>query len=925
MDGMLALVVSHTHWDRAWYLPFEGYRHALVRTVDEVLDLLEGDPSFAAFALDGQTALLEDYLRVRPAARARIERLARAGRLSFGPCYVLPDEFLVSPEALVRNLRRGMDQSRELGCDPKDGWMPDSFGHVGQMPQILARFGLRSFVFMRGVPKDLWERAGTEFQWESPDGSRVLGVYLRNGYDAICALGHPERFGQFRGRRPDPEAALELARAVLAAQGDKARGALLLPNGADHMPPQPELPGLLEELRAKLPGVVVRHVGVEAAIDALVARGAPREAHRGELLGNAHHPILSSVWSSRIDLKIENHRVESLLERHAEPLVARLGRAGERHLALLDEAWRLVLLGHPHDDICGCGVDSIHEAGRERLREARTTVECIVADALRELSLGAGLAPRKDVVVLAVHNPHLEAVDEVVECEVHWPRPLSFDELSRLSLVGPDGKPVRVAIELLQTEEEESVMVPRHLDYRTGTLLLARFPAALASTGLAYYELSLGGGPQAASETIDGRGIENNWLKVDARRNGSLAVLDKRTGRVWDELLLFESTPDDGDLYSFSLPPDAAPETTRGQNGARIECWRDDWGSHMLVELEWSPRWVGDAFGGEAPINLEAQITLRDDLDELRVRLVVASAIPDHRLRVLLPCGSGVVETEAGSCFEFVRRPRMVPATAAETAELRKGYPGESEYPTRFCRDLVVAGDAQGSVAVATRGLFEHELVDMGGRDGHQKSFLALTLQRVVGRLSREGGSIRRCGAGPAAQTPLAQEVPLGTELSFSWRPARAGARAHELAPRAFLHAHPPLALQVERGRHERSSARVGPLASAHVACGAPELSLSAIQPRADGAVCLRVWNRSGARVEADLMVEPHLHPEADAAVGGWSSAERVDLMDRVLESLPMSGARTRLSVGPHAIETIILRRKQSWTAASASASSTTP
>ena len=228
-----------------------------------------------------------------------------------------------------------------------------------------------------------------------------------------------------------------------------------------------------------------------------------------------------------------------------------------------------MLLGHPHDDICGCGVDSIHEAGRERLREARTTVECIVSDALRELSLAAGLAPRKDVVVLAVHNPHLESVDEVVECEVHWPRPLSFDELSRLSMVGPDGKPVRVAIELLQTEEEESVMVPRHLDYRTGTLVLARFPAALPPTGLAYYELSLQGGPQAASDTLEGRGIENNWLKIDARRNGSLAVLDKRTGRVWDELLLFESTPDDGDLYSFSLPAGATPATTRGQNGAR--------------------------------------------------------------------------------------------------------------------------------------------------------------------------------------------------------------------------------------------------------------------------------------------------------------------------------------------------------------------
>lgn len=900
----LGLVVSHTHWDRAWYLSFEGYRHALVRTVDEVLALLDADPSFSAFALDGQTALLEDYLRVRPEEEARIVRLARARRLSFGPCYVLPDEFLVSPEALVRNLRKGMDDARRYGCEPKDGWMPDSFGHVGQMPQLLARFGLRSFVFMRGVPKDLWERAGTEFAWESPDGSRVLGVYLRNGYDALCALGQPARFGDFRGRAPEAEAAAQLVKETLDAQLAKTRGALLLPNGADHMPAQSELPWLLDEVRARLPEVEFRHVGVEEALDALVARGAPAETHRGELLGNEHHPVLSSVWSSRIDLKIDNHRVESLLERHAEPLVALLGRAGGRHLALLDEAWRLVLLGHPHDDVCGCGHDAIHVAGRERLREAQTTIECIVADALRELSLGAGLAPATDRVVLAAHNPHFEPCSELVECEVHWPRKLSDEELGRLSLAGPDGKPVRVKLELLQAAEEEAVVMARHLDYRTGTLLLATFPAALPPAGLAFYELSLGGGPQAATEESRGRGIENAFLRIDARRSGALTVLDKRTGRVWDELLLFESAPDDGDLYSYSLPEGFAPSITRGQNNAQVTSWRDDFGSHLLVVLEWTPAWVGDGWDGDAPILVEAEVSLPDDLDEVRVRLTLDAALPDHRLRVLLPCGSGVVETEAGSCFEFVRRPRAVPATPEETAELRKRYPGESEYPTRFCRDLVVAGDAQGSVAVATRGLFEHELVDHTGRDGHQKSFLALTLLRAVGRVSREGGSLRRCGAGPAIETPQAQHIAPGTEFHFSWRPAAAGARAADLAPRALRFAHPPLAWQVERGAHERAAPadRQAPLTRSLVRCDAPQVSLSAVQPRPDGALVVRAWNRGGSAVDAVLLLDP--------CGGAWASAERVDLLDRPLEALPLSGGQLRLSFGPHAVETVLLRRK---------------
>src|SRR5512134_1289577 len=76
------VVVPHTHWDREWYLTQEQFRVRLVALVDAVLEILEGDPSFRHFLLDGQTIALEDYLEVRPEARDRIERLARAGRIA---------------------------------------------------------------------------------------------------------------------------------------------------------------------------------------------------------------------------------------------------------------------------------------------------------------------------------------------------------------------------------------------------------------------------------------------------------------------------------------------------------------------------------------------------------------------------------------------------------------------------------------------------------------------------------------------------------------------------------------------------------------------------------------------------------------------------------------------------------------------------
>ncbi len=63
------VVVPHTHWDREWYRTFEEFRYRLVGLLDHVLHLLETDPEFRCFTLDGQTIVLDDYFEVRPRAR----------------------------------------------------------------------------------------------------------------------------------------------------------------------------------------------------------------------------------------------------------------------------------------------------------------------------------------------------------------------------------------------------------------------------------------------------------------------------------------------------------------------------------------------------------------------------------------------------------------------------------------------------------------------------------------------------------------------------------------------------------------------------------------------------------------------------------------------------------------------------------------
>ena len=131
-------IVPHTHWDRAWYLPFQKYRYRLVELVDDLLDLMENNPkAYPSFELDGQTVVLEDYLEVKPENEERIRKLVEQGRLNIGPWYVLPDEFIVGGEALVRNLLMGNRTAQRWGGRSEVGYVPDPFGHVAQLPAIL--------------------------------------------------------------------------------------------------------------------------------------------------------------------------------------------------------------------------------------------------------------------------------------------------------------------------------------------------------------------------------------------------------------------------------------------------------------------------------------------------------------------------------------------------------------------------------------------------------------------------------------------------------------------------------------------------------------------------------------------------------------------------------------------------------------------
>ncbi len=167
-DKRRLMVISHTHWDREWYLAYQNFRLRLVGLFDMLIDLFDSDPDYRHFMLDGHTIPLEDYLEIRPDRFDDIERLVQQGKLLIGPWYIIPDDALPGGEAHVRNFLRGHRVAKLFGPVMKVGYIPDPFGQIAHMPAILRGFGIEYATMWRGADDSL---KTTEFFWRAPDGS----------------------------------------------------------------------------------------------------------------------------------------------------------------------------------------------------------------------------------------------------------------------------------------------------------------------------------------------------------------------------------------------------------------------------------------------------------------------------------------------------------------------------------------------------------------------------------------------------------------------------------------------------------------------------------------------------------------------------------------------------------------------------------
>ncbi|HVB22580.1 MAG TPA: glycoside hydrolase family 38 C-terminal domain-containing protein [Ktedonobacteraceae bacterium] len=436
-EQLRIILVPHTHWDREWYQTFQQFRMRLVHTVDMLLDILDRDSAFSHFMLDGQTILLDDYLEVQPQNEERLRQYVRAGRIQVGPWYVQPDEFLVSGESLIRNLQIGLRRAADFGKPMRIGYVPDCFGHIAQLPQILQGFGIESAVFWRGVGAEAHK---SEFYWAAPDGSSVLVLHLADplGYSNARVL--PLSPAEFATRTE-----------LLASQilPKATTGTLLFMNGSDHLEPQNGLPAtieaaniLLAHLSAAHEQILAQHsetrhydsmhveIGTLPQYLAAVQsypREMPLQTLSGEMRSSQYAHLLPAVLSTRMWIKQQNTATEHLLERWLEPLTAWAARLGMPYPeGLVRLAWRYLLQNHPHDSICGCSIDQVHRENSVRFAQSQQIAEGVIAHAMHVIVAATNTcapfaAPHKNgspvpvVVFNAAPGPRTETVLVVMQ------------------------------------------------------------------------------------------------------------------------------------------------------------------------------------------------------------------------------------------------------------------------------------------------------------------------------------------------------------------------------------------------------------------------------------------------------------------------------------------------------------------------------
>lgn len=753
-------VLSHTHWDREWYMSFEKHRYRLVKLFDLLINIFDTNPNFKHFHMDGQVAVFEDYLEIRPHQREKIRNLINEGKISIGPWYILQDEFLISGESNIRNMLYGMKIAKEFGDKCSNvGYFPDTFGNIAQMPQILKGFGIDSALVGRGIEpfrnepcdneENVYPGAGfygegdvsyeyrnqdykSEVKWVSPDGSEVICVLLPNWYNNAMFIPNEK-----------DEAINRINSIKKSATWAAETPHLLFMNGSDHTPVQKDIGDVIAKVSDCLGDDVIVHTTLEEYIEHIRPYSEKFLKVHGELISSegSGRVKLVNTASARIYLKQLSNRAQNLLERKVEPIGVMghlLGHKYDNDFILY--SWKELMKNHPHDSICGCSIDIVHDEMVMRYNKSIDVSNSILNETKENIvsKIDFSHLDNNTIPVVIMNtslNMESDQVTTIISSELEL-------DLNKLYLVDDMGKEIMFNVKALGKNftyklPDQGFRIEEYF-YRYEL----KFNATnIQPMGYSTYYLKKGRAKNIRNSTLilNEYGCENKYISLKFNENGSFNLLDKATGKRFNSLNVFEDCGDRGNQYIFMNVTNPNPITTVNDK-AVINIIESEGGfvTYKVENIMFIPKdIVGSTTRTEDFVNnnlplverskelvkhkIVSLITVNENRSRVDIKVTYDNRSRNHRLRALFETNVESKQDYIDGHFMHIER----------DIEPWKNWTNPSNCERQVAFGGVV-NEKEGLI-VSARGLQEYEVL----RDG--KNTYALTILRANGEFGDWG------------------------------------------------------------------------------------------------------------------------------------------------------------------------------------------
>lgn len=759
-------VVPHSHWDREWYFTTSRSKVYLMKDLKDVLDTLESNPDFKYFMVDAQGSLLDDYIKWMPQDKDRITKLVKEKKLVIGPWYTQTDQLVISGESIVRNMYYGMKRCETFGGYMNVGYVPDSFGQSGNMPQIYKEFGIEDTLFWRGVSDDMVNH--TDYNWRGDDGSVVFTTQIPFGY--YIGGNIPE----------DPKQSEEFwqKECFEKAGGRSATKHIYFPNGFDQAPIRTNLPEIIKERNEKDPENEYVISCIEDYIKDVKSENPELEEVSGELVIAKHMRIHKSIFSSRSDLKVMNTQIQNYVTNVMEPLLTLSYNLGNDYPhEAVGEIWKLLFENAAHDSIGSCISDTANEDVYVRYKQARDIAVNLVElhsrliatsvknDAEMTFTLINTLPQkRNDTVVVKTYIPggNFAILDEKgnkVDYTVIESRDLTDYVLSQTIKLDPSRK----------------FYVPSQVLEATIAIKTSDVPAF----GYVQYTLDTKG--NSAKNLEKKNTLENEFYAINVEEDGSLTITDKENNVTYKNQGVLVENGDDGDSFNYS-PPRKDLEVFSNKSECSVEVSGSDIYDQAVIKFNMVvPKDLEERAEGKVSVNLPITMTvaLRKDSKVIDFNVHVDNKGLSHRLCVLFDSQIVSSFNYADEQFGSIKRPnyyekemKLYMASAENKTEKKTGVqelanwandqstwqePPISIEPTQSYVSLT---DGKQGIAVIPQGVREYEVLD--------NHMIRLTLFRTYGFMGKENLIYRpgRASGERIIETPAAQ---LLKEMDFAF------------------------------------------------------------------------------------------------------------------------------------------------------------